>query len=185
MEKTIVSVGAFLVIIGAVIFAFTIVNLPHTATEQYPIPKSSDLVNESFTVPPSEVQRSATLIQDDVVHIELEVTAGGNKDIDFNVNNGTTAFISDTRVTTVSKNWTVPFNGTYYFVYDNSFSWITSKDVTTQIIRYWNEIGYRDVTKYYPLFSVELSYIGIILLLAGIGTLILGFVRKETSKPPT
>jgi uncharacterized membrane protein len=183
MKRAIVGVGASLIVVGLVMFAFTIVNLPHTVTEQYQIPKSSDLVNESFTVPAGTAQRSATLTEDDVVHIELQVTAGGNKDINFNVNNGTPVFMSDTRVTTVNKNWTVPFNGTFYFVYDNSFSWITSKDVTTRVTRYWNEIGYRDVVKYYPLLSFEFSYVGLVILLAGIGITILGTIRKGTSKP--
>lgn len=190
MKRTIVGVGAFLLIIGIVILVFTSVDLPHTTTEPYQVPKSSDIIDESFTVSPDKVLRTRVLTGGDILHVELEVTAGGDKEIDFYVNKttvelwgqtvtvvNTIVFKADTRVTTVDANWTVPSNGTYHFVYDNSFSWITSKGVTTKVTKHWSETNYRDVTKYYPLIPYEFSYVGLILSLAGIGVLIFGFIK--------
>lgn len=183
MKKTLLGIGVFLLIVGIVVLAFTFIDLPRTTTESYQVPKSSDIIDESFTVPPETVTRTRSLTEGDSLNIQLEVTAGGNKDIDFSVTDGITTYISATRATTLDRDWTVPSNGTYYFVYDNSFSWITSKDVTTKVTKHWTETNYRDVTKYYPLLYYEFSYVGLILSFAGIGIVIWGFVRKETPKP--
>lgn len=179
MKKTLVGVGAFVLVVGIVVLVFTFIDVPHTVTEPYQAPESSAILDESFTVPPDTVQRTRTLTKDDVVHIELQVTAGGNKDVDFYVNDGTADLVADTRVTTVDMNWTVPSNGTYYFIFDNSFSWITSKDVTAKLTRFWTETEYRDVTKYYPWFSYEFAYVGLVLCIVGIGVLIFGSLKNS------
>lgn len=177
MKKPIVGIGFFLLIIGIVILAFTLVDLPLTTTEPYQVPRSSDIIDESFTV--GVAQRTSTLNESDIIHIELEVTAGENKEIDFYVQDETTTYIEEARVSIVDMNWTVPSDGTYYFVYDNSLSWITSKNVTTRITRYWNQTNYRNVTKYCPRLSYEFSYVGFVLSFAGTGIIILGSLPQK------
>lgn len=165
MKKPIVGIGVFLLIIGLVMLALTLIG------ESHQDPMSSHILDESFTL--GVAQRKSTLNKSDIVHIELEVTAGGNKHIDFYVQDETTTYVEKARVSFVDMNWTVPSDGTYYFVYDNSLSWTTSKNVTTKIIRYWN------TAKYYPLLSQEFSYVGFILSLTGTGIIIWGFKKRN------
>lgn len=166
MKKPVVGIGVFLLLIGIVILGFTF------TAESYQEPMSSDIVDESFTV--GVAQRKSTLNKSDVIHIELEVTAEGNKQIDFYVQDETKIYVEEARVSFVDMNWTVPSDGTYYFVYDNSLSWTTSKNVTTRITRYWN------TAEYYPLLPHEFSYVGFILSLAGTGIIVWGFKRRDS-----
>lgn len=169
MKKPIIGIGAFLLIIGIVTLAFTFVDSPLSITEPYQVPRSSNIIDESFTV--GVAQRTSTLNESDTIHIELQVTATGNNKIDFYVQDETTTYIEESRVSIVDMNWTVPSDGTYYFVYDNSLSWITSKNVTTRITRYWNQTNYRNITQY--------SYVGIVLSIAGTGIIIWGFRKRD------
>jgi len=169
MKKQIVGIGFFLLIIGIVTLAFTIVDSPLTTTEPYQVSRSSTIIDESFTV--GVAQRTSTLNESDIIHIELEVTATGNNEIDFYVQDETTTYVEEARVSIVDMNWTVPFNGMYYFVYDNSLSWTTSKNVTTRITRYWNQNNYRNITQY--------SYVGIVLSFAGTGIIVWGFRKSD------
>jgi len=119
------------------------------------------------------------LTEGDLMHIEVEVTAGGDKDIDFYVTDGTQFQVVAIRVTTVNRSdWVVPHNGTYQFVYDNNFSW-DSKNVTSIVTSYWIETEYREVTRYLPLIPREFSYVGLILSLVGIGVFIYGLIEEE------
>lgn len=169
MKKQIVGIGFLLLIIGVVILAFTLVDSPFTITEPYEVPRSSTIIDESFTV--GVAQRTVTLNESDIVHIELQVTATGNNDIDFYVQNETTTCVEEARVSFVDMNWTVRSDGTYYFVYDNSLSWTTSKNVTTKITRYWNQTNYRKTAQY--------SYVGIVFSIAGTGIIVWGFRKKD------
>lgn len=178
MKKTVIGIGVLILVVGLMVMVLSLVNLPHATTEPYDVPKSSSIIDESFTVPPSTVTRTASLSAGDTINIQLVVTAGGNKDINFNVNNVTLTFISVSRVTSYDRNWTVPSTGAYFFVYDNSFSTFTSKQVTTEVTKLWTETAYRDVTKYNPLFPYEFTYLGLLLLFAGIGVIAWGFIRK-------
>jgi len=153
-------------------------------TESYQVPKSSVIIDQSFVVPPSTITHTTYLNANDSLNIQVSVTSGGNRDIDFSVNDGSTTYISYSRATTVNKDWTVPLSSNYNFVYDNSFSWITSKDVTVQVTKQWTETAYRDVTTNNQLLPFEFAYLGVALALAGIGLTIFGVVKKETLKTP-
>jgi hypothetical protein len=72
------------------------------------------------------------------------VTSGENGYIDFFVQDETTRFIADTRVTDMDRDWIVPSNRTYYFIFNNRF---TSTEVATQLTRNWTETGYTEETK--------------------------------------
>lgn len=180
MKKTIVRIGAFVYIIGMVMVAFSLIGPPRTITEQYQVQNSSEEMNESVTVSPGIFIRMLNLTEGHSVHIQVEVTAGGDKDIDFYVTDGTKIHIVDIRVTTVNRSdWTVPHNGTYQFVYDNNFS-LDSKNVTSIVTKYWIETEYREVTRYLPLIPHEFSYVGLILSSVGIGVFIYGLIEEET-----
>lgn len=84
--------------------------------------------------------------------------------------------ISHTKIITFDSDWVVPYNGIWYFVCDNSFSSTTSKGVATTITKHWTETFYRQVTRYRPLVP---QYLGVIVLLGGVLTLIMGKIVKE------
>ena len=184
-KKAIVGIGVFALIIGMLSIALPYVYVPKTVSESYQVPKSSVVIDQSFVVPPSTTTHTTYLNQGDSLNIQVTVTSGGNRDIDFSVNDGTTTYLSYSRVTTVNKDWTVPLSSNYDFVYDNSFSTFTSKDVTVQVTKEWTETAYRDVTTNNQLLPFEFSYLGVALALAGIGIAIFGVVKKETLKNPS
>jgi len=84
-------------------------------------------------------------------YIDFDVTAGGNLDIDFfivdsenfqNMENGYsfTAYNIQDRVTTYSGYFEFPYADTWYFVFDNTFSIITTKTVQVQMDLYqWQD----------------------------------------------
>ena len=184
MKKAIVGIGAFALIIGVLLIALPFVYIPKTVSESYQDPKSSVIMSESFVVPPSTTTRTTYLNAGDSLNIQVTVTSGGNRDIDFSVNDGSTTYLSYSRATTVNKDWTIPLSSNYNFVYDNSFSFITSKDVTVQVTKHWTETAYRDVTTNNQLLPFEFAYLGVALALAGIGLTIFGVVKKEALKTP-
>ena len=184
MKKAIVGIGVFALIIGVLLIALPFVYVPKTVSESYQVPKTSSIISESFVVPPSTVTHTTYLNQGDSLNIQVTVTAGANRDVDFSVNDGSTTYLSYSRATTVNKDWTVPLSSNYNFVYDNSFSFITSKDVTVQVTKQWTETAYRDVTTNNQLLPFEFAYLGVALALFGIGLTIFGVVRKEALKTP-
>lgn len=180
MNKTIVGIGVLIYIIGMVMLVFSLIGPPRNVTKSYQVQKSSEKMNESFTVSPGIFVRMLNFTEGDLVHIEVEVTAGGDKDIDFYVTDGTQFQVVATRVTTVNRSdWEVPHNGIYQFIYDNDFSW-DPKNVTSIVTSYWIETEYREVTRYLPLIPREFLYVGLILSLVGIGVLIFGLTEEET-----
>jgi hypothetical protein len=161
------------------------VYVPKTVSESYQVPKSSSIISESFVVPPSTVTHTTYLNANDSLNIQVTVTSGGNKDVNFAINDGATTYVSYSRATTVNRNWTVPLSSNYNFVYDNSFSTFTSKGVTVQVTKQWTETAYRDVTTNNQLLPFEFAYLGVALALVGIGLTIFGVVKKETLKTPS
>jgi hypothetical protein len=184
MKKAIVGIGVFALIIGVLLIALPFVYVPKTVSESYQVPKSMVIIGESFVVPTSKTTHTTYLNAGDLLNIQVTVTSGGNRDIDFSVDDGATTYLSYSRVTTVNKDWTVPISSNYNFVYDNSFSWITSKDVTVQVTKHWTETAYRDVTQNHQLLPFEFAYLGVVLALVGIGLTIYGVVKKEAPKSP-
>lgn len=164
--------------------ALPFVYVPKTVSEAYQVPKSSSVFDESFVVPPSTVTHTTYLNAGDSLNIQVTVTSGGNLDIDFSVNDGVSTYLSYSRVTTVNENWTVPLSSNYNFVYDNSFSTFTSKGVTVQVTKHWTETDYRDVTHNNQLLPFEVSYVGVVLALVGIGVTIYGVVKRDAPKMP-
>jgi hypothetical protein len=86
----------------------------------------------SFTVPPSSLFFSVYLPQNGKIAGNFEVTAGGNKDINFAImDNAQIAYYYQlSRVTVSNFSFVAPYTGNFRLVFDNSFSWITSKTVT-------------------------------------------------------
>ena len=175
------GIGVFVLIVGVLLVSLPFVYVPRTVSEPYDDPKSSVIVDESFVVPPSSVTHTTYLNANDSLNIQVTVTSGGNQDIDFSINDGATTYLYFSRVTTVDEDWTVPLSSNYNFVYDNSFSWLTSKDVTVEVTKHWTEIAYRDVTTDVQLIPFESAYFGIVLVLVGVGLSIYGVVKKEAS----
>jgi RNA polymerase subunit RPABC4/transcription elongation factor Spt4 len=188
MKKAVAGLGFLLIISASLLIALPFVNIPRTVSEPYDIPESSIIITESFTVPPGTVTRSAYLNAGESVKIEATVTAGGNLDIDFYIKDASTTYVSVSRATTINKDWNAPYSREYNFIYDNSFSWLTSKDVTTQITKHWTRTAYRDVIQNSPLLQFEFIYGGIVLFIAGVAiagfssTIALSYEKRKAMK---
>jgi len=182
MKKAIVGIGIFALIVGILLVALPFVYVPKTVSESYQVPKTSSVIDQSFVVPPSTITHTRYLDAGDSLNIQVTVTSGGNKDIDFSINDGVTTYMTYLRTTTVNKDWTVPLSSNYNFVYDNSFSFLTSKSVTVQVTKHWTETAYRDVTQNNQLLPFEFAYLGVIAALAGIGLTVFGVVKRDAPK---
>lgn len=195
MRKEIVGIGAFLTIVGIVLIAASLISVPFTSSQLVDVPHSEDIFNTSISVPPSHSYQSATLTQGRSIHIDFEVTSGGNLDIDFFIadelnyykwDSGETAsvYLSRDRITSLETDWIVPNSDKWFFVYDNSFSWITSKGISTHISQHWITSEYQDITENRTLIPSAFSYLGILLAILGAGTIITGTALSPKPSPP-
>jgi hypothetical protein len=197
MRRMIVLIGVMLLVIGIVAILFSLIPIPFATKEPYDIPQSSNLFHESFVVPVGETHRTASLQNGDFIHIEFTVTSGGNLDVDFYVldelnyfkwvaQESYSAQVSLSRVTNCDQDFIVPHNATWCFVWDNSFSWITQKGVTTTISKHWNEVAYRDVTDYHTIIPTDyasyVEYVGIGFVVVGALVIVWGAI-SEAKKP--
>jgi hypothetical protein len=107
MKKAIVGIGVFALIIGVLLISLPFVYVPKTVSEAYQVPKTSSIISQSFVVPPSTVTHTTYLNVGDSLNIQVTVTSGANRDVDFSVNDGSTTYLSYSRATTVNKDWTV------------------------------------------------------------------------------
>ena len=194
MRRNIAFIGVALLAIGIVAIIFSLVQIPFTEQEPYDVPQSSNLITESFVVPTTgDLHRTANLQSGDLIHIYFGGTSGGNMDIDFYFMDELNYFkwkagesyssqISLSRATYYDQVFSVPSDAIWYFVWDNSFSWITQKGVTATITKNWNEIAYQDVTVYHTVVPSEyasyIEYLGIALVLAGIAVISWGYASK-------
>ena len=185
MKKAIVGIGVFALIIGVLLIALPFVYVPKTISESYQVPKSTVLISGfgplMDVAPTYKVSDGISLNAGESLNIQVNVTSGNN--IDFSVNNNSTTYLSYSNVTTVNIDWTVPQSSNYNFVF-NSLSAFTSKDVSWQVTELSTETAYRDVTQNVELLPFDVSYVGVVLALAGIGLTIYGVVKRETPKTP-
>lgn len=199
LNRYIIFIGVALLAIGIVAIIFSLVQLPFIEQESYDVPNVMILIDESFMIPTTgNLHRTCDLESGDLIKIYFSCTSGGNMDVDFYVMDELNYFkwkageshiasISLSRTTGYNQDFTVPFNATWYFVWDNSFSSITQKGVTADITKNWNEIAYRDLMVYHTMVSSEyanyVEYLGIALVLAGIAGIAWGYASKEKGLP--
>lgn len=183
MKKVIIGFGFFVLIIGVILIPMPFVYVLKIATESYQNPKSSVIISGSFVFTNIMTTRTTFLNTNDLLSIQVTVTSGENKDIDFSVNDGTITYLNHSRVATINEDWIVPLSSNYTFIFDNSYSPFT-KEVTVQVTKHWNETAYRDVLTKNQLFPFEFTYLGIVLITVGSGLTIYGVVKKETRKSP-
>jgi hypothetical protein len=93
----------------------------------------------SFTVPPGSRFFNTSLPKNGKITGSFEVTGGGNKDINFVITNGDptsppfphpTYYYREDRVTTLDFSFVAPYTGDFYLGFDNSFSFVTSKEIS-------------------------------------------------------
>ena len=191
MKKAIVGISVFALIIGILLIALPFVYVPKTTSEAYQVPKSTVVIHNFWgpmiVTPAKSAGKGTYLNASDSLNIQVNATSG--KGIDFYVNavnavNDVLAtYLFYPEVTTVNRDWIVPLSSEYYFVF-NSSSLFTYKDVTLLVTKQWTENAYRDVTTNYQLLPFEFAYLGVVLVLVGMGLTIYGVVKKETPKNP-
>ena len=177
MKKAILAIGICVLVIGVVLVALPFVNIPTTTSEPYEVQRSSVILNENFEVGDFFwVIHSAHLEKEETVNIQVTLSKEGLGDVIFVVSEGGEEFIRQQGVDFVyNENWTVPYSADYNFRYSKTAPY-GAKNVTELVTKYWTETAYMDV----PLLSFEVAYLGIALVLVGIGITAYGVVKKET-----
>jgi len=188
MRRKIVFIGVTLLAVGIVTIILSLVQLPFQEQESYDVSQSSKLINESFILPSGgTINRTVILKEGDVINIDytdntfVEIIGGG---FNFSIRNDQNSLvISDSR-NNFNGSMTIPFNASWIFVWDNSpnpmdiFTTKSEWNVTATISKVWTETTYFEVTKNHTIIPAEFStiteYIGIALILAGIGFMGLG-----------
>jgi hypothetical protein len=183
MKQAVIGVGFFVLIIGVILVVLPYVYVPRIVTEQYQNPKSSMIVSESFVLPETTTTYTTHLNANDSLNIQVAVTSGGDKAINFSVNDGTITYLNRSNAITINEDWIVPSSSNYTFVFDNSYGY-SSKEVTVTVTKHWTETTYRDALTKIQLFPFESAYVGVALIAVGSGLATCGFIRKEPSKRP-
>lgn len=195
MRQDLVAVGVVLAIIGIVILLLGVVKVPYTSTNLAEVEKSDVWLNETFTVSAlSRHQYYGSFTSGITLHITFQ-TSG---DVDFRAMDEVNYWKmaageayeyyttpSRSRVSSVNLDWNPPSGQRIYFVWDNSFSWFTSKSVSAYFYYTWTELENQTTTNDVPLLPTGLSYLGVLLLLGGVAMVGYGFVtRLPTPTPP-
>ena len=181
MKKAIVGIGVFTLIIGVLLIALPFIYVPKTVIQAYQVPQSTVLVDGSFPHftynPTNEVTEGLTLNAGDSLNIQVNVTSGIKMNL--SVDNGSATLLSYYDFTTLNVNWTVPQNLNYNFGFSSPNSFVYG-DVTWQVTKNFTQTDYREVTQNVQLFPFEVSYVGSIFAVAGIGLTLYGVLLSET-----
>ncbi len=186
LSGRILTLGILALAIGALLTALPFISIHRLLSFTVNDPKSQILLSEHFVVPPATVTHSVYLNENDNVsfivsaHVVGELNTSANDVIDFLVRDGSQTYLSFTKISQLPYNfiWTVPKSANYSFVYDNSFSTF-SKEIIVQLTRYWVEPESHQFIVNSPLIPFAYAYVGIPLLLAGIGAAVFWIVRKR------
>jgi len=185
MKKTIIALGLAALIIGVMLIALPFVSIPVPFDFTTDLPKSQILLSEKFEVPPTTVTHWVYLTEGDNVSMIVSPTKAGSLNssaddiIDFSVNAGSQTYLSYNRTSGLHGFvWTVPKTTNYSFVYDNSFS-TASKQVIVQLTKYWTETEHHSVTLVRPLIPFMFAYVGAVVVLGGIASIVFGTRRRS------
>jgi hypothetical protein len=176
--------------------------MPFQEQEAYDVPQSSVVISETFVVPADDqTVRSINLTIWDQLHIYFSnwgLGYGHYGDIRLLVLDETNYLdreagepynkLLDTYTARYNQYCLIPHDGTWYFIWDNSFKSSSSAqlspiEVSITITRNWNETAYRDITIYNTVVpsacSTSLEYSGIAICVASVVVIIWGIVTKE------
>lgn len=178
MIKVIIAIGTFFLITGILLITIPIIPIYQTTTEEYQKPKSKFILGNfiSLLLPTKTATKGTQLNASETLNIKVNATAGKNIDFYLNAVNSSNAKILETymfypNITTLNKDWIVPINSSYHFTFESN-NLFTYEDVSLEVTKHWTESAYRDVTTYYQLLPFEFSYVGIVLIIAGVGILV-------------
>jgi hypothetical protein len=188
MKKAIVGIGVFAIIIGILLVALPFDYVPKTTSEAYQVPKSTVIIGSGWmppiAFPTTDMSKGTSLTAGDSLNIQVNVTSG--KGINFYVNNGSLGSVypygitqlAYPNVTTISKDWIVPVNSSYAFVF-NSTSQFTYNDATLLVTKHWNETAYRDITQNVRLLPFQVIYVGVVFALSGLAITTYGIITLK------
>lgn len=196
LKSGIIALGVLLAIIGVLLILLSVIIVPYTTTRLEEVPHSNVWLNEAFNVAAlTHTYYYGTFSTS--LHITFTVTSGGNRDIDFRVMDEVNYWKmrasesyeyytvpTRTRVTSLDISWTPPSGTTIYFVFDNSFSLLTSKTVSAYFTRTWTEWENVQVTENRTLIPSGASYLGILIILGGLALIGYGIVAKQYVAQP-
>ena len=186
LSRRVLTLGVLALSIGALLTVLPLISIPRLLAFTVNAPKSQILLSEHFVVPPATLTHSVYLNERDNVsfivtaHVVGELNTSANDVIDFSVKDSSQTYLSFTKISHLPYNfiWTVPKSANYSFVYDNNFSTF-SKDIIVQLTKYWIEPESHQLSVNSPLIPFACAYVGIPILLAGIGVAVFWIVRKR------
>ena len=215
MRRELVFVGIVFLIIASLTLVSLLWQMPFQEQEAYDVPQSSEqepydvphssvVLSETFVVPAGgETVRPINLTIWDQLHIHFRSTTeayGHLGHINFLILDETNylkrkaeepydKLVYLSQFAKYDQYCLITHNGTWYFIWDNSFRSSSSspipsqKEVSTTITRNWNETAYRDITVYNALVpsacSTYVEYFGITICVTSVVVIIWGIVTKK------
>lgn len=204
MNKSIlVPISRIFTILGIVLIFLSLIPLPKinyvnktiTLTTYTYRQLRKIILNETFVLPPGHAKAYCfRFYRPLTLHILIEVLNGGNRDINFWVMNKAdwSSFIhgepfyyyvvpSRERITSATITWSPPINKDICFVYDNTFSVVSSKTIHTMIIAVYS--AYTTYTTFKKVVQPQIMLHNISDLLApGIVLLVIGVTMGAISR---
>ena len=184
MRKEIIVIAISFFITAGLLTTIPFINIPKTTTEQYQTPKSLIIIHNfiglGFTNPTKSATKGTELNANDTINIQANATTSKNIDFYLNAVNDTNQEILATylyypNIKTININWTVPTTSDYNYVFESNNSF-TLEDINLQVTKHWTETDYRDLTTHSQMLPIQVSYVGIILIITGLG--ILAYYKK-------
>jgi len=189
MKKLFLAIGISILVAGVFLSILPYIYFPKAVTEEYQVPKSAVIFDGwgPLIVNPAKTGGKGTYLNaSDLLNIQVNATSG--KGIDFYVNAvnqstgdvlATCLFFPD--VTSVNTDWVVPVSSEYSFEF-SSDSLFTRDDVSLLVIKQWTEFASRDVIENYSLVPFEATYVGLLLVIAGITATIYGVSMRKSGR---
>ena len=177
MRKVAISIITVFFTLSILLIAIPFIPMSKTTTEEYQAPKSKFILGNfiSLLLPTKTATKGTQLNASDTLNIQVNATAGKNIDFYVNAVNSSNNKIIETylvypNIISINKDWIVPINSSYKFTFESN-NLFEFEDVSLLVTKHWTETAYRDVTTEYQLLPFEASYIGIVLIISGLGIL--------------
>lgn len=200
-------IGTLLAVLGGILLIVSFIPIPYVETvprEETAITSTPRLIRvnetwleETFVVKPDDANAyCGSFASGTTLYIYIKVLSGGNRDINFWVMDESEWRVfeaggsfyyytvpSRRRITEATITWNPPSNQKICFVFDNTFSIITSKTVYAKIIASYEKYTYITITYTTTIYEPTTKYQTLSYLLPpGIIVLAIGVALLATSK---
>jgi hypothetical protein len=188
MKRALLTICIITLITGTALASLSSISVSRWEHFTVDSPRSELVLNKAFETQASSISTfTLNLTKDD----NLTITGAISKPqsnrsigaaIDFSIKDSAQTYLKYDRATNVTLRWTVPQNGNYSLIFDNSFD-NAAKDIIIMAMKNWHEPQQYTMLVHTPLMNNPywLLWAGVVLLAVGIISAIFVFHKKPIS----